>query len=143
MIYLLISILIIVFAHIVRINRWCLFIQCYEKRDTRSLLQSLAIGNFINFFVPYKLGDLVRALIAGRKMKNRYGFSLATVIIDRCLDVLVVGILFAIFYVINPMDGIAETCVMYIGMAVLLCVAILLGWFLRRYVKKCIKCFMK
>lgn len=139
--YLLLAIISMFFVNIFRIKRWKLFIQCYEKGDTRSLLQSLSIGNLLNFFVPYKLGDLVRALIAGRKMENRYGFSLATVIIDRCFDIVIVGILFAIFYIVNPSETIASTCIMYIGVALALCIAVALGWTFRKYVKKCVKCF--
>ena len=59
------------------------------------------IGYFINSFIPFKAGDLVRAWISGRKMKNGRGFALATVIVDRYLDILVVGILFAIFSAFN------------------------------------------
>lgn len=139
--YLLFAIIAMLCVNLFRIRRWKLFIQCYEKCNTRSLLQALSIGNILNFFVPYKLGDLVRAVISGRKMENRYGFSLATVIVDRCLDIFVVGILFLIFYAISPSTATAATCTMYIGVAVILCIAVMLGWIFRKYVKKCIKCF--
>ena len=94
---LVLAISLICIAHIVRTLRWELFVKTYEKPNTKNLLQSLSIGYFINSFIPFKAGDLVRAWISGRKMKNGRGFALATVIVDRYLDILVVGILFAIF----------------------------------------------
>lgn len=91
-----ISILIICIAHIVRVLRQELFISTYEKPARRNLVQALSIGYFANYFLPFKLGDLIRSWIAGRKMKNGYGFALATVIIDRLLDVVVVGVIFGL-----------------------------------------------
>ena len=49
----------------------------------------------LNFVLPFKLGDLCRAWYAGRRMKNGVGLSLATVVVDRFLDVLAVAVLFA------------------------------------------------
>ena len=97
---LVLAISLICIAHIVRTLRWELFVKTYEKPNTKNLLQSLSIGYFINSFIPFKAGDLVRAWISGRKMKNGRGFALATVIVDRYLDILVVGILFAIVTVL-------------------------------------------
>ena len=94
---LIIAIVLVCLAHFIRTLRWELFVKTYEKPNTKNLLQSLSIGYFINSFIPFKAGDLVRAWISGRKMKNGRGFALATVIVDRYLDILVVGILFAIF----------------------------------------------
>ena len=96
-----IAIVLVCLAHFIRTLRWELFVKTYEKPNTKNLLQSLSIGYFINSFIPFKAGDLVRAWISGRKMKNGRGFALATVIVDRYLDILVVGILFAIFSAFN------------------------------------------
>lgn len=93
---LVIAMLTICSAHILRVLRQELFICTYEKPDRRNLVQALSIGYFANYFLPFKLGDLIRSWIAGRKMKNGYGFALATVIIDRLLDVVVVGIIFGL-----------------------------------------------
>lgn len=65
---LIIAIVLVCLAHFVRTLRWELFVKTYEKPNTKELLKSLSIGYFINSFVPFKAGDLVRAWISGRKM---------------------------------------------------------------------------
>ena len=103
----------------------------------KNLLQSLSIGYFINSFIPFKAGDLVRAWISGRKMKNGRGFALATVIVDRYLDILVVGILFAIFSAFN-LDS-ADSVWFYMFLAVGVLAVTVLVYILRGYVKRILK----
>ena len=126
-------------AHIIRVYRWELFIKIYDKPNKRNLLQAMSIGYLLNFILPFKLGDLARALIAGRKMKNGFGFALATVIIDRCLDIIVVGGVFAILFFANPNKTAAGTSLMYIGTATLIIISAAIAWVNRKLVKKSIK----
>lgn len=134
---LIIAIVLVCLAHFIRTLRWELFVKTYEKPNTKNLLQSLSIGYFINSFIPFKAGDLVRAWISGRKMKNGRGFALATVIVDRYLDILVVGILFAIFSAFN-LDS-ADSVWFYMFLAVSVLAVTLLVYILRGYVKKILK----
>ena len=133
---LIIAIVLVCLAHFIRTLRWELFVKTYEKPNT-NLLQSLSIGYFINSFIPFKAGDLVRAWISGRKMKNGRGFALATVIVDRYLDILVVGILFAIFSAFN-LDS-ADSVWFYMFLAVGVLAVTLLVYILRGYVKRILK----
>ena len=134
---LVLAISLICIAHIVRTLRCELFVKTYEKPNTKNLLQSLSIGYFINSFIPFKAGDLVRAWISGRKMKNGRGFALATVIVDRYLDILVVGILFAIFSAFN-LDS-ADSVWFYMFLAVGVLAVTVLVYILRGYVKRILK----
>lgn len=134
---LIIAIVLVCLAHFIRTLRWELFVKTYEKPNTKNLLQSLSIGYFINSFIPFKAGDLVRAWISGRKMKNGRGFALATVIVDRYLDILVVGILFAIFSAFN-LDS-ADSVWFYMFLAVGVLAVTLLVYILRGYVKRILK----
>ena len=134
---LIIAIVLVCLAHFIRTLRWELFVKTYEKPNTKNLLQSLSIGYFINSFIPFKAGDLVRAWISGRKMKNGRGFALATVIVDRYLDILVVGILFAIFSAFN-LDS-ADSVWFYMFLAVGVLAVTVLVYILRGYVKRILK----
>lgn len=134
---LIIAIALVCMAHFVRALRWKLFVKTYEKPNTKNLLQSLSIGYLINSFIPFKAGDLVRAWISGRKMKNGRGFALATVIVDRYLDILVVGILFAFLSVFKL--GNADSVQFYMFLAVGVLAVTLLVYILRGYVKKILK----
>lgn len=83
-------------GHLIRVLRWEQFIEVYEKPRVRVLLRAVAGGFFVNFFVPFHIGDLFRVIYAGRKMKNGIAFSLATVIVERYLDILAVGLIFIV-----------------------------------------------
>lgn len=139
---LVIAMLTICSAHILRVLRQELFICTYEKPDRRNLVQALSIGYFANYFLPFKLGDLMRSWIAGRKMKNGYGFALATVIIDRLLDVVVVGIIFGLLS-LHTGGGHknSESITFYTILSAIVIISIIIGWYGRTYVKKFFKLF--
>ena len=89
------SVAALMLGHGLRIRRWSRFIGIYEEPPTGALMRALSLGFALNFVLPFKLGDLCRAWYAGRRMKNGVGLSLATVVVDRFLDVLAVAVLFA------------------------------------------------
>ena len=59
-------------------------------------MQSIACGYLLNYFLPCKLGEIPRAWWAGRSMKNGMALGFSTVIIERYLDIVFVGILFTL-----------------------------------------------
>ncbi len=81
-------------GHVFKTFRWRRFTCIYESVPMPTLLGALASGYLLNFFLPLHLGDVLRIVISGRKMKNGYAYALATVLVDRCLDVVCVGLLF-------------------------------------------------
>ena len=101
-VFLFLSILLLLVGHLFRLRRWEQFIRIYEKPMHGSLLRSMALGYAVNFLVPLHLGDLFRAAASGRKMRNGIGFSLATVVMDRFLDVWFVTAIFAVFSLLGP-----------------------------------------
>ena len=133
------SICAICVAHYIRTKRWQLFVEIYEKPNERVLLQSLSTGFLLNFFLPFKLGDLVRALYAGRYMKNGKTLALTTVIVDRYLDVLIVGLLYLGMALLPGNAALWSTTGFYIALMLglaLVTVAVFLG---RTYIKKGLK----
>ena len=136
----LLSLVFISLAHCVRIFRWELFISTYESPSRRTLYRSLSIGYLFNAFLPLKLGDLVRMWISGNKMENGKGFSMAIIVVERCLDILVVGIVFSIFYIFRI--NIANNSLMfYIIISAILVVLIVLVFIFRGFFKKALKLF--
>lgn len=89
------SVAALMLGHALRIRRWSRFIGIYEEPPTGALVRALSLGFALNYVLPFKLGDLCRAWYAGRRMKSGVGLSLATVIVDRFLDVLAVALIFA------------------------------------------------
>ena len=114
-------------AHFARVYRWELFVDTYEKPDSKSLVQALGIGYLCNIILPLHAGDLIRAFYAGKRMKNGRGFSLATVIVDRYLDILAVGVLFELISFFSADRTGSKAAWFYLALSIgLLCVTILL-----------------
>lgn len=132
------SIILISIAHYIRTIRWKLLITTYEKTDNKNLMSAISIGYFINYLLPFKIGDLIRAYIAGKNLKNGFAFSVATVVIDRLMDILTVGLLFMLFYAVGFYNGSYEIkFYIYLGCGMLIGMAFI--WHFRKYVKKGIK----
>lgn len=91
------AILFLFLGHVLKVKRWQQFVEIYEQPPRRRLYSSLGMGYIVNFIVPFRIGDIVRAVYAGKGLKNGTGFALATVILDRYLDFLVVGLIFLTF----------------------------------------------
>ena len=126
------SIVLLMVGHALRLMRWSCFIKIYEHPPAGALLRSMALGYALNFFVPFKLGDVFRAYYSGKRMKNGIGFSLATVILDRFLDLIVVALLFAVLAFSNVgRDAARESArFYYIAAAAVLAVVIVAVCFL-------------
>ena len=136
-IFLIVAIIPLSLAHFIKILRWRLFIEIYEEPRNRNLIQALSLGYLINLFFPFRvIGDFFRAIYSGRKMKNNYSLSFSTVIVDRILDIITVGILFYIFYVFSIYNKqIEKSFRFYMLFSVLIISLIILFYFLKRYIK--------
>ena len=118
----LLSIFMLFLGHYFRMLRWKQSIIVYENVGRRLLLVSLILGYSINFLFPIRiLGDIVRGIYTGRKLKNGYSLSFASILLERCLDVFIVAILFGAIHLLAPENSLfLRTCIFYIGFSVLL-----------------------
>ena len=136
-IFLIVAIITLSLAHFIKILRWRLFIEIYEEPRNRNLIQALSLGYLINLFFPFRIvGDFFRAIYSGKKMKNSYSLSFSTVIVDRILDIITVGILFYIFYVFSIYNKqIEKSFRFYMLFSVLIISLIILFYFFKGYIK--------
>ena len=136
-IFLISAICILFLAHIVKVLRWRLFIEIYEEPKNYNLVEALALGHLVNLFVPFRIvGDIFRAIYSGKKMKNKYTFSLSTVVVDRILDVIVVGLIFSVFYLFGISDKqIEKSFIFYMLFSGLIFIGILFVYGLKKYIK--------
>ena len=88
------AVLCMVIGHIFKVKRWGLFISVYEEPLEANLLNAMTLGHTANAIFSFRFGDIIRIIWAGRKLKNGYSFSLATVIVDLYIDVITVGAMF-------------------------------------------------
>ena len=96
--YFVLALALVLVGHTFRLLRWEQFIRIYERPPRGQMLRGMAGGYALNFVLPFHLGDVFRAVFTGRRMKSGIGFSLATVIMDRFLDVWFVALGFIGFW---------------------------------------------
>ena len=110
--FLLLALLLVLVGHAFRLLRWEQFIRIYERPPRGQMLRGMAGGYALNFVLPFHLGDAFRAVYTGRRMKSGIGFALATVIMDRFLDVWFVAFGIIAFRPLGlggvPVDGAAR-----------------------------------
>ena len=139
-VYLVSAILFAFAAHLIRVARWQLFIEIYEKPQKSSLMRALSAGYVLNYFLPYKLGDVVRAVLSGRKMFSGLSLGFSSVIVERYLDIVTVGLIFICLSIVTGME-VWDSVRFYASAAVLLLFFSLAAYAARGKLKKGIKKF--
>lgn len=135
--YLIFSILLLLVGHTFRLLRWEQFVRIYERPQRGTMLRGMAGGYAINTILPLHLGDVFRAVFVGRWMKSGVGFALATVIMDRFLDVWFVALGFGAFVLLGQGGESARAAARYyLVFAVLLAVALVVVVVLRDGIKR-------
>ena len=135
--FLLLAIILVLVGHAFRLLRWEQFVRIYERPQRGSMLRGMAGGYAINTILPLHLGDVFRAVFVGRRMKSGVGFALATVIMDRFLDVWFVALGFGAFALLGQGGTAAQSAARYyLLFAVLLAVALVVVVALRDAIKR-------
>lgn len=138
--YFIMAIVLMILGHFFKMLRWKEFINVYEKADNVDLFKAMAIGQGINMLVPFRLGDAVRIYLSGKKLKNGYALSIATVLADLYIDTLTVGMAFSTLYLLNiHVDEIEAITRNYLILAILLIVLTIVMIVLKKYVKRIIQ----
>lgn len=96
------SLVILFFSHWLRAVRWQILLRPIQSISVGPLFSSLLIGYAANDVLPAHLGELVRAYLVGRKKKLPVSSALATIVVERIIDVLTLVFLMALTLVIYP-----------------------------------------
>jgi uncharacterized protein (TIRG00374 family) len=85
-------------AYVVRAWRWrYLLAPVRERLGMYNLLSATMIGFMISFLVPFRAGEVVRPVLLARRERLSAGAALATIALERMLDMLTVMSLFLVF----------------------------------------------
>ncbi len=110
--WVLFSVPIIVFSHYVRAFRWKTIVKPFlPQARTVNLFSAVMVGYFFNSIFP-RLGEFVRPYVFAKREKTSFSSVFATIVFERVLDVITLGILFAVAFfiardkVINMLPGI-------------------------------------
>ena len=135
--YFVLALVLVLVGHAFRLLRWEQFIRIYERPMRGRMLRGMAGGYALNFVLPFHLGDVFRAVFPGRRMKSGVGFALATVIMDRFLDVWFVALGFIAFSLLGQGGAAVRGAARYyLVFSLVLAAALVLVSVLRDWLKK-------
>jgi len=77
----------VILSHILRAIRWQLLILPVKKAALSRLFSALMIGYVVNSFTPAHLGELVRSYVLGKKEGIQVSSVLASVVVERVIDI--------------------------------------------------------
>lgn len=93
-----VSVLSILFGHLIRAQRNVLLFRNATKTTTRTQLGAFSVGELCNVILPLKLGEFVRADVIAQRYKISYSFAFILICIERLLDALIL-LCFAFFFI--------------------------------------------
>lgn len=99
------TLLILFFSHWLRSVRWKILLKPVQTIPATTLFSALLIGYAANDILPAHLGELIRAYLIGRKRNIPASSALATIVVERIIDVLTLVFLMAFTLVIYPFPG--------------------------------------
>lgn len=104
-------------AHVLRSARWALLFPAGYLSQRFNLLLGLAAGYSINSVIPFRIGELVRALIVTWREGIRFPFVVATVVVERVTDLVVVASILSVTESIKHPGGSSFGDVMPVAIA--------------------------
>lgn len=109
--YLLLANLIRLGAFGLRAARWKILLRPVKDLRARILLPRVLIGYFGNYFLPAQSGELLRAFVLARGESLQTSAVLATIIVERMLDVLILLFGLLVLLCLLPLPD----WIMYVG----------------------------
>jgi len=100
--YLVPTVATIFLSHFLRAFRWRYLLEPIRRLDMKSLFSSLLIGYAANVVTPAHLGEILRAYILSKKRALSMSAILATVVMERIIDVFSLLALMALALAIYP-----------------------------------------
>ena len=100
--YLIPTLVTIFLSHFLRAFRWRYLLDPIRRLDTKSLFSSLLIGYAANVVTPAHLGEILRAYVLSKKRALSMSATLATVVMERIIDVFSLLALMALALAIYP-----------------------------------------
>jgi glycosyltransferase 2 family protein len=121
-------ILIFVLNVVLRSVRWRLMFPDDSRPSLRQTIDAFLIGKVANNFMPGKLGEILRASVIGRFIPNvGVSGSLATIVLEKVLDALVILLLLGVALLSAPLPPwVAKAGIALIGIVPALLLALML-----------------
>lgn len=99
------TIIIIILSHWLRSIRWQYFLKPIKKISIKNLFSALLIGYLGNTVLPAHLGELFRGYVIGRKENISTSSIIATIVIERIIDVISLLLIMVFTLIFYPFPG--------------------------------------
>jgi hypothetical protein len=137
---------IIVLSHFIRAVRWHTILKpIHLPASLMNLFSAVMVGYFFNTIFP-RLGEFVRPVVYAKREKTSVSSVFATIIFERVIDVITLGILFAVAFfvarnkIVNMLPGIEPSKLVIFSILVL---AVIIISFYPPFIKAILKYFVK
>ncbi|MGE5258313.1 MAG: lysylphosphatidylglycerol synthase transmembrane domain-containing protein [Hyphomicrobiales bacterium] len=100
--FVLLSALLMFASHYLRALRWGYFLAPVKRVPAASLFSALMIGYAANTFVPAHLGEFLRAFVIGKKQDISASAALASIVVERIVDVVSLIAVMALVIMVHP-----------------------------------------
>lgn len=101
-IYIIPAMIINLFTFVLRAKRWRYLLEPIKRIDTSSLFSATIIGFAANNLLPARIGELVRAYVIGKREAISKSSALATIVIERVFDGMMVILLLILVLFFPP-----------------------------------------
>jgi hypothetical protein len=120
--------LLILAGHITRALRHATLLNNTQTLVSRTI-SACGAGQIADLFMPYRLGELVRAVVIASDKSIRLSHVLASLIVERCLDILFIACISTLLITTNILDepSIANVSTVYLLGLLSVSIVILLG----------------
>jgi len=121
--WLLLSGIFILVANYFRSLLWYQLLRRHSQPHIWDFFRIITIGYFVNNILPFRLGEVVRAWLLGKRERLSTSLAVATVVLERGMDLLVLLFYFILMMFIIPFEN-------WLKLSGLILAAIGLGFFL-------------
>ena len=83
-------------GQVLRMKRTKLIIDQAAESSQRFQFGALSVGYLFNALLPFRIGELIRSLIVARRLRISFLYTFVSIVIERAIDVLILGLLILI-----------------------------------------------
>jgi glycosyltransferase 2 family protein len=113
-----------------RAARWQIYFLPKWRVPLRPLLSTLSISYMASALLPFRAGELVRAIFLGQRERIPVSGIVGTILVEKLFDFLAIGILLALLILMIPVPaaaqvaGVSITSVILVGFAFVIALAV-------------------
>jgi uncharacterized protein (TIRG00374 family) len=112
--------LVSVYSIIVRCQRWRLLLRPVGDIALLPMVSATAIGFLCNMVLPLRVGEVVRPMLLSRRTMTPVSSVLASVLLERLLDMLTILVFLGIVTCLVPVsDTIRQSGIVFLGLAII------------------------